>query len=173
MDSRFRKPPHAKRVATKILDDRSRSELELIDDIITAAELILRARSLGGSPLFRRDPVWLLLRAIDRSSYCCAIADAARLLRVSRQRAHQIARGAERVGAVQLLANPDDRRIVQVFLTPTARSLLAGARSDERIWAASLLLGLDAHRMSTTSHVLRVMRQRLHRSERDGVCAER
>ena len=108
----------------------------------------------------------MLLRAIERSRYCCAIADVARRLRVSRQRAHQIARSAARIGAVELLTNPDDRRIVQVFLTRASRAELAAARSAERAWAAALLLGLDAHTMETTARVLRVIRQRLMRDER-------
>lgn len=162
MNTRTPQPPASKWAAS------SRSELDLIDEIVATAELVFRARSSGGVPLVRRDPIGLLLRAIDRSQYCCAIADVARLLRVSRQRAHQIARGAERIGAVELLSNPDDRRIVQVFLTRAARSELAAARAEERIWAASLLLGLDRHRMSETTRVLRVIRQRLMRDERGG-----
>jgi DNA-binding MarR family transcriptional regulator len=161
MDTRTGHSPTAK------WDASSRREVELIDEIVATAELVLRARSSGGVPLVRRDPIGLLLRAVERSQYCCAIADVARLLRVSRQRAHQIARSAERIGAVELLTNPDDRRIVQVFLTRAARSELAAARAEERVWAASLLLGLDQHRMSDTTRVLRVIRQRLMRAERD------
>jgi len=153
-------------------DEASQRELDLIDEILAAAELISRARSSAGVPLVRRDPIGLLLRAIERSRYCCAIADVARLLRVSRQRAHQIARSAERVGAVELLTNPDDRRIIQVFLTRAARAELAAARRDRRIWAASLLLGLERHRMSDTTRVLRVIRQRLMCDEREhATCA--
>jgi DNA-binding MarR family transcriptional regulator len=145
----------------------SRREVELVDEIVATADRVLRARSPEGIPIVRRDPIALLVRAVDRSQYCCAIADVARLLRVSRQRAHQIARSAERIGAVELLANPDDRRIVQVFLTRASRAELGAARSAERIWAARLLLGLDEHAMATTTRVLGVIRQRLMRAERE------
>jgi DNA-binding MarR family transcriptional regulator len=160
MDTRTREGPKNK------LAELSRRELELIDEIVATAERISCARSPTGIPIVRRDPIALLLRAIARSEYCCAIADVARLLRVTRQRAHQIARGAERIGAVELLANPDDRRIVQVFLTRAAREELGAAKSAERAWAAALLLGLDEHAMTTTTRVLRVIRQRLMRDER-------
>jgi DNA-binding MarR family transcriptional regulator len=96
-----------------------------------------------------------LLRALERSQYCCAIADAARLLGVSRQRAHLIARSAERLGLLELLPNPDDRRIVQLFLTRSARDELAAARSEEGTWIATLLLGLDEHRLSATTRAAR------------------
>ena len=159
MDERARQGTKSKSTAS------SRREIELINEIVATAECTLRARSPVGIPIIRRDPIALLLRAVDRSPYCCAIADVARLLRVSRQRAHQIARSAERIGAVELLTNPDDRRIVQVFLTRASRAELDAARSAEKIWAACLLLGLNEHAMARTTRVLRAIRQRLMRDE--------
>jgi DNA-binding MarR family transcriptional regulator len=143
------------------------AQAELIQEIVATAERIAVARSSGGTPIYKTDPLWSLLRALERSQYCCAIADAARLLGVSRQRAHLIARSAERLGLLELLPNPDDRRIVQLFLTRSARDELAAARSEEGTWIATLLLGLDPHRLSATTHVLRVIRQRLRRAERE------
>jgi DNA-binding MarR family transcriptional regulator len=72
---------------------------------------------------------------------------------------------------VELATNPDDRRIVQVLLTRSGRSVLASARSREIGWLNALLNGLDRHRLAVTVHVLRVIRQRLLRNERD--CARR
>jgi DNA-binding MarR family transcriptional regulator len=137
----------------------SAAQAELIHEILEAGELIAAARSPSGEPIFRTDSIASLLRAIERSPYCCAIADAGRLLGVSRQRAQQIVHAAERRGAIELLTNPDDRRILQMQLTPTARRQLAAARSAESAWVAVLLLGLDEHRLRTTTHVLRVIRQ--------------
>jgi len=68
---------------------------------------------------------------------------------------------------IALLVRPVDRRIVQVFLTRASRAELDAARSAEKIWAACLLLGLDEHTMATTTRVLRVIRQRLLRDERE------
>jgi DNA-binding MarR family transcriptional regulator len=138
----------------------------LIHEIVSTAERIAAARSSSGELIFRTEPIGLLLRAIERAPYCCAIADAGRLLGVSRQRAQQIVHAAERRGAIELLTNPDDRRLLQIQLTPAARRQLAAARSAESTWVAVLLLGLDEHRLRTTTHVLRVIRQRLRRDER-------
>jgi DNA-binding MarR family transcriptional regulator len=143
------------------------AEAELIQQILSAAERISLARLTTGEPIYRTDCVWKMLRAVQSSRYCCAIADVARLLHVSRQRAHQVAYEAERRGKISLMKNPDDRRIVQIFLTPAARSDLAAARSTERRWLAELLLGLDEQRMAVTTHVLRVIRLRLLRAERE------
>jgi DNA-binding MarR family transcriptional regulator len=143
------------------------AEAELIQEILSAAERISLARLSTGEPIYRTDCMWKMLKAVQSSRYCCAIADVARLLHVSRQRAHQVAYEAERRGNVSLMKNPDDRRIVQIFLTPAARSDLAAARSTERRWLAELLLGLDEHRMAVATHVLRVIRLRLLRAERE------
>jgi DNA-binding MarR family transcriptional regulator len=144
----------------------SHAQAELINEIVSTADRIAAVRSTNGVPIFRTDSLWSLLRAIERSRYCCAIADAARLLGVSRQRAQQIVRTAESRGAIELLTNPDDRRILQMRLTTVARDQLAAARQAESTWIAELLLGLDEHRLSTTTHVLRVIRHRLRRDER-------
>ena len=95
----------------------SAAQAELIDEIVATAELVAAARSSSGEPIYRTDSIASLLRAIERSQYCCAIADAGRLLGVSRQRAQQIVHAAERRGAIQLVTNPDDRRILQIQLT--------------------------------------------------------
>ena len=70
-------------------------------------------------------------------------------------------------GRVELLPNPDDRRILQVFLTPRGRAALAGLRTAEGIWLQMLLAGLADRRIVAVTHVLRVIRQRLQRDERE------
>jgi len=145
---------------------RNHAQTELVREIVATSERIAAARSSNGEPIYRTDSLWSLLRALETSQYCCAIADAARLLGVSRQRAHLIVRTAERRGVIELLTNPDDRRIVQLQLTRAARGELTAARALEGTWIANLLLGLDEHRLATTTHVLYVIRQRLRRDER-------
>ena len=140
---------------------------ELVEEIVATAEHVAAARDMHDEPVARADPIWRLLVAIERSSYCCSISDAARLLRLSRQRAHQTARDAERARLVELATNPDDRRIVQVLLTRSGRSVLAAARSREAGWLNALLNGLDDRRLAVTVQVLRVIRRRLLRDERE------
>lgn len=140
---------------------------ELIHEIVATADRIAATRAADSEPVIRTDALWSLLCALERSRYCCSISDVARLLRVSRQTAHELARKAELAGQVGLLKNPGDRRIVQVLLTSQARSALAAARSGEASWVNALLNGLDMRQMAATVHVLRVIRQRLLRDERE------
>jgi DNA-binding MarR family transcriptional regulator len=143
------------------------AETELIHEIVATAERIAAARALDGEPIVRTDAVSSLLHAVERSQYCCCVSDVARLLGVRRQTAHEAARRAELSGAVELLKNPDDRRIVQVLLTRRGRSRLAATRSAEALWTHVLLNGLDTRQMAATTHVLRVIRHRLLRDERE------
>ena len=142
-------------------------ERELIEEIVWAGRCIAAARHRNGDPIAPTDAVSSLLVALERSSYCCSISDVARLLHVSRQSAHETVRKAERARLVDLLTNPDDRRILQLVLTPAGRSALKWMWMAESTWLAELLIGLDQHRRATALQVVRVIRQRLLRNERE------
>jgi DNA-binding MarR family transcriptional regulator len=146
-------------------DQWAATQAELIDEITGAAARIAAAKDPAGDPVFRTDAVWALLSTIDRSHYCCCLSDVGRLMMTSRQHAQRLALKAEDLGMLELARNPDDRRIVQLFLTKRGRDELAHARSQRSIWTARLLLGLDRVRLMTATHVVRVIRQRLARDE--------
>lgn len=141
------------------------AEAELIEEIAEAAAKIAAARGPGGEAVFRTDPVWALLTTIERSHYCCSPSDIGRLMKISRQHAQRLAVKAERAGVVELARNDHDRRIVQILLTKSGRAEISQARRDRRIWTARPLLGLDLPRLTTATHVVRVIRQRLARAE--------
>jgi DNA-binding MarR family transcriptional regulator len=141
--------------------------MELIGEIVATAECIAAARALSGERVFPDDAESRLLRAVAKSSYCLAIADVARALRITRQAAHKLVYGAVAGGRVELLPNPDDRRILQVFLTPQGRAELARVRTAEGVWLELLLSGLADRQMAAVTHVLRVIRGRLERDERE------
>jgi hypothetical protein len=111
----------------------------LIDEIVAVAEHIGAARGLSGRRVFPDDAESRLLVALARSSYCLAIADVARALRITRQAAHKLVYRAVAAGRVELLPNSDDRRILQVLLTPRGKADLAGLRTVEGIWLQMLL----------------------------------
>ena len=52
-------------------------------------------------------------------------------------------------------------------LAPRGRAELAAARTAEEIWRATLLNGLGDHELKATTHVIRVIRQRLERDARE------
>jgi DNA-binding MarR family transcriptional regulator len=141
--------------------------IELIGEIALAAERIGEARSITGERIYPTDARSRFLRAIERSPYCLAIADAARALGVSRQAAHRTAYDAAALGEVDLLPNPDDQRILQIVLTPAGRSKLHAGRAIESAWLAALLNGLGDREMDATTRVVRGIRQRLERAARE------
>jgi DNA-binding MarR family transcriptional regulator len=139
----------------------------LIDEIVTTAEQVAAARHVDGERVARTDPRWRLLRAIERSNYCLSISDLGRLLHVPRQRAHEIVVGAARSGEVEVLPNAHDRRILQVFLTARGRSTLSTARQRRSEWTGALLNGLGRRELRETIDILRTIRHRLLRDERE------
>jgi DNA-binding MarR family transcriptional regulator len=94
-------------------------------------------------------------------------------MRISRQAAQQLAIAGERAGDIELLQNPDDRRIRQLELTRKGKAELERSRSRKRTWVAVLLNGLGRHQMHATTHILRVIRHRLLRDERQRVVTGR
>jgi DNA-binding MarR family transcriptional regulator len=156
-----------KRERERPLQRRRAAELELIDEITTAARLIAGARDLYGDPVFRTDGVWRVLATVAGSRYCLAIADLGRALGIRKQAAHALAHAAARDGVIELAPNPHDRRLLQALLTARGRAQLAAARSVEALWAATLLNGLGDHELAATTHVVRVVRQRLQRDARE------
>jgi DNA-binding MarR family transcriptional regulator len=140
---------------------------ELIDEITTAAECIGAACTALGERVYPNDAEVRLLRVIERSHYCLCIADVARALHVSRQAAHRVVYSAAAAGRVELLPNPDDRRILQLRLTAMGRSELKALRACESAWLFALLNGLGDRDMAVTAHVLRIIRQRLQRDARE------
>jgi DNA-binding MarR family transcriptional regulator len=142
-----------------------RDELELIHEVTATAAAIAAARDFAGEPVVRGDARWRMLCAIECSRWCLSIADLARDMRISRQAAQQLAIAGERAGDIELLYNPDDRRIRQLQLTGKGKAELERSRSRERTWVAALLNGLGRHEMRATTHILRVIRHRLLRDD--------
>jgi DNA-binding MarR family transcriptional regulator len=142
------------------------AENELIDEITSTASRIAEARDWNGEPVYRTDGIWRVITTIARSPYCLAIADLGRALHVRKQTAHELAHEAARERYIDLETNPDDKRILQVVLAP-GRAELAAARTAEKIWLATLLNGLGDHELRATTHVIRVIRQRLERHARE------
>lgn len=138
---------------------------ELIVEIVEAAARIAAATLPDGGPAFRNDGVLRLLTTIARAPYCCSLSDIGRLLKISRQHAQRLAQEAERAGFVELARNHDDRRIVQLLITPRGRAENDRANRSSKLWLAELLLGLDRTRLQIATRVVRGIRQRLLRKE--------
>jgi DNA-binding MarR family transcriptional regulator len=144
---------------------------DLIEEVSEGGACFAAARNILGEPVYRNDPVWALLKTVERAPYCCSFADMGRLMKISRQHARRLGFVAAQRGLVELALNDHDRRIVQILLTKAGRGELSRVRQQRRIWAARLLLGLDTPRLLMATHVVRVIRQRLEQAERDGQAA--
>jgi DNA-binding MarR family transcriptional regulator len=68
---------------------------------------------------------------------------------------------------VELLPCPQDRRLIQVALTPAGRRLLEGQRMPPLDWVFTLLNGLAPATMESCDRVLRVLSARLERYEKE------
>jgi DNA-binding MarR family transcriptional regulator len=86
---------------------------------------------------------------------------------MSRQAAREQALKTAEAGLVELIAAPDDRRMLQVALTPAGRRELERQRLPDFGWVFTLLKGLEPLAMRETNHVLRVLRLRLERYRRE------
>jgi len=145
------------------LERRRWAERDLIDEILGAARRIAAARNWSGEPLYRTDGVWRVLETVAHSRYCLAIADLARSLHIRKQAAHELAHAAARARVIELVPNHQDKRILQLLLTPQGRAELAAARVAENVWLGTLLSGLGDRELAATAKVIGVIRQRLDR----------
>ncbi len=82
---------------------------------------------------------------------------------MSRQAAREQAIKTAEAGLVELFTAPDDRRLLQVALTPAGRREIERQRMPDFGWVFTLLNGLEPSAMRETNHVLRVIRLRLER----------
>jgi len=149
------------------LEQRRFAEHDLIDEITSAAQRIAEARDWNGESVYRTDGVWRVLATVAKSPYCLAIADVARAVGVRKQAAHRLVHEAERAEVIELVPHPQDRRLLQVVVTPKGRRELAAARIAAQAWLTTLLIGLGDHELKATLHVVSVIRQRLERDARE------
>jgi DNA-binding MarR family transcriptional regulator len=135
--------------------------------IIDAADRLREARAFDGSRALALDARSDLLRAIERCGGAPSFADLGRLLHVSPPSARERSLAAVEAGVVELLPCPDDRRLVQVALTPAGRRKLEAVRLPPLDWLFTLLNGLTPAAMESADHVLRVLAARLARYEKE------
>jgi DNA-binding MarR family transcriptional regulator len=107
---------------------------------------------------------WRALAVIDRSSYVLSISDLARQLRRSRQSAHPLALGLERAGWIRFLPNRDDRRLIQMEITPGGKSMLNLAEGHFNMWLLLMASDLCDREVQFLADTLRDVRERLARA---------
>ena len=117
-----------------------------LHEIIRAADCLRDARTFDGQSAMRLGPLWRLLRAIERCGGAPTFSDLGRLLDMSRQGAREQALAAAETGLAELFPAHDDRRALQVMLTPAGRRALDAQRMPDSVWLFTLLNGLEPAR---------------------------
>jgi DNA-binding MarR family transcriptional regulator len=135
--------------------------------IVETGDCLRSARSFSRQPALHLDRRSELLAAIDKTGGAPTFSDIGRALRVTRQAARVIVLAAEGAGAVEIFTDPDDRRSMQVMLTPAGRRELERRRFPPSDWIFTLLEGSEPEPMRTTARVLGVIRERLRRYEKE------
>jgi len=138
-----------------------------LHEIVMTADALQEARAFDGESAMHFETPSRLLRAIERCGGAPTFSDLGRLLGISRQAARGHALDAARAGVVELFQTPEDRRAWQVALTSSGRQALERQRKPQLAWMLTLLNGLEPAPMRTTRHVLRVLRQRLERYDKE------
>jgi DNA-binding MarR family transcriptional regulator len=136
---------------------------DFVRGIVDTARLIEAACASNGERVFRTDPRYKLLAALERIGGWPSISELARELGVSRQAARQQFVAAARGSLLDLVPDPYDRRAIQIGLSPAGRRELGAARVRELVLVTTLLGGLADRHMRLVAHVLRVLRARLLR----------
>jgi DNA-binding MarR family transcriptional regulator len=139
--------------------------VEFVRGILDTAAALQRARTAGGEAVFRTDVRYTMLVALEQIRGWPSISELGRALRISKQAAREQVIAAAHAGLLELVPDPGDRRSIQIGLTPAGKAELAVGRGREFTRIATLLRGLGAPDMRLVAHVLRVMRERLLRSE--------
>jgi DNA-binding MarR family transcriptional regulator len=135
-------------------------------EILRVADALRAAQSGDGASALSGGRQCEVLRAIDRCGGAPTFADLSRLLSVSPPAARSFALSAAAAGFVEIIAAPDDRRSWQVVLTPPGRAAVEAMRMPDFAWVFTLLRGLDPAVRRDTERVLRVIRLRLERDQR-------
>jgi DNA-binding MarR family transcriptional regulator len=107
---------------------------------------------------------WRALAVIDRSSYTLSISDLARQLRRSRQSVHPLALSLEKAGWIRFLPNRDDRRLLQMELTPCGKAVLTAAEGTYNAWLLTMAFDLEDRELSALLDTLRAVRDRIARA---------
>jgi DNA-binding MarR family transcriptional regulator len=107
---------------------------------------------------------WKALAVIDRSSFTLSISDLARQLRRSRQSVHPLALNLEKAGWIRFLPNRDDRRLMQMEITPRGKSVLATAEDRFNGWLLTMASDLDDRELRALVDTLCAVRDRIARA---------
>ena len=107
---------------------------------------------------------WKALATIERSSWMLSISDLARRLRIARQSAHALVANLDRRGLVRLSPNPEDRRLIQIEITPNGKEALHAAELRLHQWLQIMTVDLDDRELCRLIQTLRAIRARIARS---------
>ena len=131
----------------------------LAHEIGNAASCIESVRTTISEQVGLNAERWRALAVIGDSPHVLSISGLARQLRLARQSVHRLAADMERDGLVRFLPNSDDRRLLQLELTSSGRSLLADAEQRFSMWLLVMSAGLGTSDLCKMIYAVRNVRE--------------
>ena len=107
---------------------------------------------------------WRALAVINRCGFTLSISHLARQLRHTRQSVRSLALTLEKAGWIRLLPNRDDRRLLQMELTPSGKSVLSAAESSFNAWLLTMAFDLDDRELRALLNTVCAVRHRIARA---------
>ena len=107
---------------------------------------------------------WRALAVINRSSFALSISHLARQLRHTRQSVRALALGLEKAGWIRFLPNRDDRRLLQMEITRSGKSILNAAEGSFNAWLLTMAFDLDDRELRALLNTLYAVRHRIARA---------
>jgi DNA-binding MarR family transcriptional regulator len=143
----------------------------------TLTELVLETFRLNGRLLAAGDALtadvglssarWQVMGAIDMTGTPLPVAQIARNMGLTRQAVQRIADVLAGDGLVAYADNPNHRRAKLVGLTEQGRAVLQEVSRRQTEWVNRLAAGLAESDLRTAVAILRTVRERLERDERE------
>jgi DNA-binding MarR family transcriptional regulator len=150
---------------TPLLRNARRYDIrQLAREIHNAAAVLSGCRAAICEKVGLNAEHWRALAAIDRSSFVLSISDLARQLRRSRQSTHPLALDLERAGWIRFLPNQDDRRLLQMEITVSGKSILSAAEGRFNTWLLTMASDLGDRELRELANTLRAVRERIARA---------
>jgi len=136
----------------------------LTDAVRGAAAALDATHTTIGRELGLTAEQWSALAIIGRTTRSLSVSQLARQLRHSRQSTHILAVRLEQAGWIRFLRNPDDRRLLQMEITPAGRIILNDVDTRRNTWLITMTYDLEDSDLYVLMNTLRALQNRIVRA---------
>jgi DNA-binding MarR family transcriptional regulator len=126
---------------------------ELLVEVFRVNGLLLSAGDRLAQPSGITSARWQVLGVVDHEP--ATVAQVARIMGLTRQTVQQTANALFRVGMIDFLDNPRDRRARLITLTPRGRTALRRVERRQAVWANQIAEKMTLAELRATTGTLR------------------